>query len=274
MFKILNANLTKLKKNKIYKLPIIFSIIFALIMICSQYNEMIKFGKTIEIEQLMLNYSPIIGIIIAIFTSLFLGEEYSEGAIRNKVIIGHKRKNIYLSNLIIVIITSIFSYIIYLIFITIIGIPLFGTTTISTFLLLMLLFCILVAIIAYSSIFTFIAMMISNKTITAITTILLTFSMMFYSLKIFDMLSQPEYIDSMVIKGDEREIIKTKNNHYLEGQKRKIFKSSIDIIPTGQMFQIVGKTSTNLEILPLYSIGITILFTTAGLILFKNKELK
>lgn len=274
MIKLLNAGFTRLRKSKLFWLLTIFSIGLALLMIYSGYSDMKKYGEITNIEQLMLNYSTMIGIVIAIFTSLFLGVEYSDGAIRNKISVGYKRENIYLSNLIITIITSLFSYILFIIVVCIGGLPLFGKITISMSTLLMLIGCIFVSIMAYSSIFTFIAMMISNKTITAIVTIMLAFGMMFYSLMIFDMLSQPEYIDALIVKDGVQEIINTKNNHYLEGEKRKVLQLSIDIIPTGQMFQIAGRTAPNLKVFPVYSLGIVVIFTGVGLALFKRKELK
>ena len=274
MIKLLNAGFTRLRKNKLFWILTIFSICVALFMIYMQYSNMKKYGDVIELEQLMLNYSTIIGIVIAIFTSLFLGVEYSDGAIRNKISIGHKRANIYLSNLIVVTITSLFSYILFLGVVASIGIPLFGGITISLSNLLMLLGWVFVDVISYYSIFTFIAMIISNKTITAIVTIMLAFGMMFYSLMAFDRLSQPEYIDTMIMKDGMQEIINTKNNHYLEGEKRKLIQLSIDIIPAGQMFQIAGRTAENLKILPLYSLSLFVVFTGAGLVLFKKKEIK
>ena len=175
MIKLLNAGFTRLRKNKLFWLLTVFSFGLALFMIYTQYSDMKKFGRVIEVEQLMLNYSTIVGIAIAIFTSLFLGVEYSDGAIRNKISIGHKRTNIYLSNLIIVTITSLFSYIVFLVIVASIGIPLFGTITLPISKLLMLLGCIFVTIIAYTGIFTFLAMIISNKTITAVVSIMLGF---------------------------------------------------------------------------------------------------
>lgn len=274
MTNLLNSSLIRLTKNKIFWIINIFSIVLAFFMIYTQYSDMKKYGEIIETEQLMLNYSTMIGIIIAIFTSLFLGVEYSDGAIRNKISIGHKRINIYLSNLIIVTITSLFSYILFILVVASIGIPLFGPITISISKLLMLLGCIFVTIIAYSSIFTFLAMIISNKTITAITAIMLSFGMMFYSLMALDRLAQPEYIDTMLMKDGVQEIINTKNNRYLTGKKKELIKLSIDIIPTGQMFQIAGRITPNLKVLPIYSACIIIVFTGAGLILFNKKELK
>ena len=40
------------------------------------------------------------------------------------------------------------------------------------------------------------------------------------------------------------------------------------------MFQIAGREASNLKILPIYSLGIIVVFTGAGLVLFKKKELK
>lgn len=274
MIKLLNANFTRLKKNKTFLLLSIFSIGFALLIIYNQYSDMTKFDQVIKTEEILLNYSTMIGIVIAIFTSLFLGVEYSDGGIRNKVSIGHKRTNIYLANLIIVTMTSWFSYILFMLVAICLGIPLFGGITIPILTLLKRIGCIFVMIFSYSSIFTFIAMLVSNKTITAIVSIMLTFGMMFYSIMALDKLSQPEYIDTLIIKDGVREIINTKNKHYLKGEKKKLVQLSIDIIPAGQALQIAGKTVPNLEVLPIYSLGIIVIFTSTGLTLFRKKELK
>lgn len=274
MIKLLSAGFERLRKNKIFWLLTIFSIGLAIFMIYTQYDDMKRYDEIIEVEQLLINYSTMIGFVIAIFTSLFLGVEYSDGAIRNKISIGHKRLNIYLSNLIIVSIVSLFSYILFMIVIAIIGIPLFGKITMSIPKLLKLIGCIFATIFAYSSIFTFIAMMISNKTIASITSIMLAFLMIFYSLMTFDRLLQPEYIDTLINNDGIQEIVKTKNRRFLKGEKKKLAQFSIDIIPAGQMFQLAGRTDPNLKVLPLYSLGEFILFTGIGILLFKKKELK
>lgn len=50
---------------------------------------------------------PLMGLVSAIFTSLFIGSEYSDGTIRNKLVVGHSRMRIYLANLIVCSIASI-----------------------------------------------------------------------------------------------------------------------------------------------------------------------
>lgn len=274
MIKLLNAGFTRLRKNRLFWLLTLFSIVSALFMIYTQCSDLKRYGTALEVEQLMVNYSTIIGIVIAIFTSLFLGVEYSDGAIRNKISIGHKRTNIYLSNLIIVTITSLFSYILFLGIIAVVGIPLFGSITIPISRLLMLLGCIFVTIIAYSSIFTFIAMIISNKTITAIVCIMLSFGMMMVALTCFNILEAPKTIQEATMVNGETKIEELPNPKYPSDSKKKVCQTILDINPAGQMYQIASRSSANLKILPLYSLGILVIFTGAGLVLFRKKELK
>lgn len=274
MIKLLRAGFTRLRKNKLFWLLTVFSIGLALFMIYTQYSDMKKYEEVIEVEQLMLNYSMMVGIVIAIFTSLFLGVEYSDGTIRNKICIGHKRVNIYLSNLIIVTLTSLFSYILFLVIVAIIGIPLFGTITIAQSKLLMLLGCIFVTVIAYSSIFTFLAMIISNKTITAIVSIMLAFALMMNAMICFNKLEAPKTITEAAIVNGETKIEEVPNPKYPSEKQKKVYRTMLDINPAGQMLQLAGRVVPNLSILPLYSLGIIVVFTGTGLVLFKKKELK
>ncbi|MCI8961608.1 MAG: ABC transporter permease subunit [Clostridia bacterium] len=274
MIKLLNAGFTRLRKSKLFCILTIFSIVFALCMIYTQYSDMKKYGSVIEVEQIMLNYATMIGIIIAIFTSLFLGVEYSDGAIRNKISIGHKRISIYLSNFIITTITSLYSYILFVVIVVIIGIPLFGGITIANSKLLMLIGSIFVNIIAYSSIFTFIAMMISNKTITAIVSIMLAFGLMMTALTCIKILDTSKTVTQATMINGETKIEEIPNPKYPSEPKKKVFQTLLDINPSGQMFQIAGRTDPNLKVLPLYSLGIVVIFTGVGLMIFNKKELK
>ena len=277
MIKLLNAGFTRLRKNKLFWILIIFSIGLALLMIFTQYDDMKKYGEVIKTEQPMLNYSTLVGVVITIFTSLFLGVEYSDGAIRNKISIGLKRANVYLSNLIITTIASLFSYVLFIIIIAIVGIPIFGGITIHISNLLGLLGCIFVTIIAYSSIFTFIAMIISNKTITAIVSIMLEFGLMMVAVTHLNVITASPVIKSGSITNaetGEMKFTEVPNPRYPTESERKIYQTLLDINPAGQMFQIAGRVTPNLKILPIYSLGIIVIFSGFGIILFNKKELK
>lgn len=274
MNKLLSAGFMRLRKNKLFWTLILFSIGLSLFMICTRYSDMKTYDDVIEIEQLLLNYSTIIGIVVAIFTSLFLGVEYSDGTIRNKIISGHKRIHIYLSNLFITTITSLFSYVLFIAVVSLIGIPLFGGITMSISKLGMLLGCIFVTVIAYSGIFTFIAISISNKAITAIVSIMLAFGLMMAALTCLNIVQTPEYVQSASMIDGEMVIEEIENPKYPSETERKIYQTLLDINPAGQMFQLAGRTAPSIRRFPIYSFGILIVFTTAGIVLFNKKDLK
>lgn len=273
MIKLLNAGFTRLRKNKIFWILTIFSIGFALVLINGQYGNMKTYKETVEIGSLIVSYPTLMGIVIAIFISLFLGVENSDGTIRNKITIGHKRRNIYLSNFIINSIVSIFFYVIFLLTTIAIGIPLFGVGTIPISVILNKIFVLILVIIAYSSIFTFVAMICSNKTMIAITTILLAFGMIFFVTYCFNIITTPEYIKVATLADGETQYKEEYNPKYPSPEKRKVYETLLDIIPAGQTIQIQERNS-NLEILLGYSLVIIVVFAGSGLILFKKKELK
>lgn len=277
MNKLLYANFYKLKKSKIFWILLIFTIGFACYMCGSQYLEMIKYDADIVVDKLLLNFIPFTGVIIAVFTSLFIGNEYSDGTIRNKILIGHNRSKIYLSNLITNIIVIIVAEILFTIIVAIIGIPLFGGLhqPFSRFILLFI--NELMIIVTYSSIFTFISMICHSRTICAISNLLLALIMLIASLNLLDVLEQPEYILAGQITNyetNEMEFIKEKNPRFPSDNERKISKTILDLTPSGQSLEIVSGIDTNLFILPLYSLGIIFIFTSSGLILFRKKQLK
>ena len=277
MTKLLTAGFTRLKKDYLFYLVLLFTLGLACFMIYTQYLDLKRYHEVIELDQLLMNNITIIGIVIAVFTSLFVGREYSDGTLRNKIIIGSSRTNIYLSNLLLVIGVSVLVEILHLIIISLLGIPIFGTLkmTLSSFSLIV--FCILVMILAFCSIFTFIAMVVSNKTISAITSILFAFFMMMVSITLLTRIEAPEYIESAQMTNAETkkfEIMKEKNPRYLTKKQRKDYQQILNFIPSGQAFVIVGRMDTNYSLLPWYSFAVILLFTGSGIFLFQKKELK
>lgn len=161
-----------------------------------------------------------------------------------------------------------------LILITIaIGIPLFGVGTVSISVILKQLLVLIFVILAYCSIFTFVSLICSNKTIISITTILLAFGMLLFATYCYNILTTPEYIKVAVYEDGETKFKEEYNPKYPSPTKRKVYQTLLDIDPAGQSIQIQERVS-NLEILIVYSIGLIVVFTSSGLVLFKKKEIK
>ncbi len=274
MIKLLNAGFARLRKSKLFCLLMLFTVGFALCVNFSLYRDMKTHGEHIEVDQVMLIYAISIGIVIAIFSSLFLGAEYSDGTIRNKICIGHRRIDIYVSNLLVTAITSLFSYIVFIVVTACVGIPLLGPIKMPMTELLALLGCILITVIAYSAIFTFIAMVISNKAITAIVSIMLAFGLMMAALTCFQVISTQEFVSTIsMVDGEMIEQV-IRNPKYPSVEKRMVYQILFDINPAGQMYQLAGMENPNVIILPLYSLGILIVFTATGIVLFNKKDIK
>lgn len=82
MFKILKADFFRLKKDIIFFLFIFITIGIAGFSLFNSYNSW-----SVTLDNLVNKFILFIGFFIAIFVSIFVGKEYSEGIIRNKVIV-------------------------------------------------------------------------------------------------------------------------------------------------------------------------------------------
>ncbi len=56
MIRLLNAGFTRLRKNKVFWILSIFTIGFALLILSVKYGNMKRYGETVEVGQLLLNY--------------------------------------------------------------------------------------------------------------------------------------------------------------------------------------------------------------------------
>lgn len=101
MSKLLSAGFIRLRKDKIFWIALIFMFGAGVFFPVMRYIDMQKSGYINNIDNGFFACALFIGVVMAVFCSLFIGTEYSDGTIRNKVVIGQKRTSIYLSNLII-----------------------------------------------------------------------------------------------------------------------------------------------------------------------------
>ena len=87
MIKLLKAGLFRVKKDNILYIFIILTCFIAIFTIAKNIPN-----REIQFDKLVNTYIMYIGLLIAIFISIFVGKEYSQGIIRNKIIVGHNRK--------------------------------------------------------------------------------------------------------------------------------------------------------------------------------------
>lgn len=124
MSKLLSAGFIRLRKDKIFWISLIFMFGAGVFFPVMRYMDMRQAGYINNIDNGFFVCALFAGIVMAVFCSLFIGTEYSDGTIRNKVVIGQKRTSIYLSNLIICAIVSVVMCAAFFVTYLCVGIPL------------------------------------------------------------------------------------------------------------------------------------------------------
>lgn len=274
MSRLLNAGFKRMIKDKLFWICLIALISFGIVICLSQYKDMLEYKIEADPNNIIFISASIIGIVMSIFTCLFVGTDYSDGTIRNKIIIGHTRKAIYFSNFIISATAGVIINTIYMIVITPICFLLFSNFNISAPIFIWMIIDVIFLIIVYSSIFNMITLLCSNKTASAVISLLLIFGLMLISANFLSRLRESEFMEFMTVI-DGKNIFETvRNPRYLEGNIRKVYQFIVDFIPTGQGFQITSNIAPNIKILAVYSFVISLIINSIGYFIFNKKDLK
>ncbi len=214
------------------------------------------------------------GLVMAVLVSLFIGTEYSDGTLRNKVIVGRSRVEIYLSGFFTCAAAGVLLNCIYMAAVCAIGIPLFGGFQMEWHTVLLLAADGTLAVIAYAAIFHLLAVLISSKAAAAVISLLGTVIVMFALGYLTALLSSAEFIDTMRMIDGEMILERIPNPNYVSGNLREILQFFVDLLPSGQCLQISSGTAPHLERMPFYSLGIIVLVNAVGILLFRKKDLK
>ncbi|MCM1272923.1 MAG: ABC transporter permease [Clostridium sp.] len=284
MSKLLSAELHRLFKSNLYKVYMAVSVLVSAVLVISRWRD-VRLNTSIY-ENLPVEYrkaddvifvgSLVCVFLMAIFTGLFVGTEYSDGTIRNKLIVGHKRSNIYLSKLVVCITANIMVYVLSAMVSWGLGSLLLGVNmTFGEFFerTVKLLFL----VIAMTALLLLFAMLIQSKAAGSVACLALMIVLIVASVFVQQKLDAPEYFDDLAyydmdtgeyVREDKHE----KNPYYVSGKKRAVYEFVNDFLPSGQLFQICAFNPKNS--IMLYD-GIILIGTTlAGVVIFKKKNLK
>ena len=127
MSKLLYANFFRLWRNRLFQIGLGFMFFAGSFLVFQQYRQLVGYGINVKLDSTMFGYTIMIGVISSIFCSLFVSTDYNDGTIRNKVITGSRRAEIYIANLIVNIVASFLLCFSYILANIVIGIPLIGT---------------------------------------------------------------------------------------------------------------------------------------------------
>ena len=275
MRKLISADFCRLKRDKVFWIGTLAMLASTVALMIFECQVALKDSSEFQygLDYPYFRYAIIIGLPIAVYVSLFLGTEYSDGTIRNKLVVGHTRRDIYLSHLFTNIVGGL-SMLLASLLGGLVGIPFLGTWKIGKMVLVFLLISVLF-IISYAAIFTLIGMLCSNKAISAVLTILLFLGLMYFAMYLDYRLSEPEIINGLIITQEGMQMgDPSPNPRYLTGIKREIYQFVIDFLPTGQCRQMLELNVLHPVRMIVSSIVIAIVTTLGGIFAFERKDLK
>ncbi|MDE6280799.1 MAG: ABC transporter permease [Oscillospiraceae bacterium] len=286
MTKLLSANFLRLRKSNTFWGSLGVCVGLGVLAAIGEFRAQISMGVDLSVPEVVqykallegqfFEYTAFIGILAAEFIALFLGTEYSDGAIRNKIAVGHSRLSIYFANLITGFVASLMCMAGYMASCLAVGAPLLGWFTKPAPLILTAIFGSVVTLAAFCAIFTFVAMNCSKKSTSVVICLLGVFAALIAATVIYSMLEEPEFITGyeMAIDGQIANSVPEPNPMYLTGLKREIYQFIYDLLPTGQSLQYTTLNFTNPLRLMGLSAAVAAVFSAAGAALFRKKDLK
>ena len=248
------------------------------------------FGSGFSLQELLFNgvaaigAYPVYGLVLAILLSLFPGPEFHDGTIHNKLIAGHRRGTVYLSQAITAAAAAVLLQLVYLVVTAAVFLPLVGHGKMTAgfpldgwSVALPLLSCLLAGV-AYAAIFTMVSMILTNRSAAAVLCLVLLMGGFVLGLNAIS-LDGTSFQNSLVFYTDQSGALHEYRPLYastLEGLWT-ILKVLVRALPTTQCVEInrgIYGTPNYLSLFPLLSLGTTAVCTGVGLAVFRRKDLQ
>ena len=276
MPKLLRANFSRLLHDRAFRLLSALMAFFGTSMAVVNAVHARQDGEIWVMDYTIFIYVILAPIVNAVLTALFIGNDYSSGTMRNKRIAGHRRGIIYLANLLVCICAGICLCLAFALPQAAAGLLLKGELNAAPTTILLYVGLSFALMIAFTALFTLIAMLCQNKAHTTAGCILLTFALLFAGVYISSTLEEPEYLAaySYTENGVTVEEPEQRNPYYITGMKRQVYEFLQDLTPGGQVIQISEMGVKKPAMLAIYDGLILLLVTGFGLVFFRREDLK
>ena len=278
MTNLLRADFRRLFKNRAFYICTALLFVAGVALPLIHYFTMRDYPNGLYFGIYFTEYALIAVIALAAFSALFIGADYSDGTIRNKLVAGSRRSSVYLSNFAVQVVTGLILCIVYLVPYVIIGTTFLGDFPDNGVRLILVS---LATTVSFASIFTLIAMLSSSKARSAVICLVCAIALIAAGLIVSNGLAEPEFYStySLDADGNVLETYDDPNPGYISGTKRTVLMAVNDLNPGAQAMRVftkdgfsnipeVGKTDA------LCDLAIIVLTTGAGILIFKKKDLK
>lgn len=276
MRKLLRANFTRLRHDRAFWLLSALMAFFGISMSVVNAIHARQDGEIWAMDYTLFIHVILAPVLSAVLAALFIGNDYSSGTIRNKLIAGHRRVWVYLSNLLVCCCACICLCLAFVLPQAGLGLLLKGELNTAPTTLLLYGGLSLALMLAFTAIFTLISMICQSKAHSTAGCILLVFALLFAGVYISSTLDEPEYLSaySYMENGVTVEEPEQKNPYYISGMKRQIYEFLLDLTPGGQVIQISEMGVKQPAMLALCDGLILLIVTGFGIVFFRRRDLR
>lgn len=274
MRNLLSANIHRLLKNKIFWMctAAMFCFTVFIMLQAARVDAMYERGRSLDYYY--FHTLPYFGLFLSVFISLFLGTEYEDGVIRNKIVVGHTRTNIYLANLITCFAGSFVIFMAWAIG-GLAGIPHFGIWEAGISGYGMLLIASLCSVFSIASILMPISQLIAGKGVSGITSAFVSIGLLVLASTLYNLLCEPEMISGAILVNNQIQMTDPEPNPmYIGGTLRTVFEICLRILPTGQQILIADEKIAYPLLFLAFSLPVILLMSVMGMRAFRKKDLK
>lgn len=279
MANLLRAGLSRLKKDRVFHLAVLLVILLATLMTVQtigSYRGDARLGLVMgDMEEYFFSQAPLMGILTAVFVSLFWGAEYSDGAIRSKLCVGHRRGSVYLSHFTLCLAANL----------TLLGLwmlccsPLYffigpmemGLAGFLTYAATAVCFT-----AAFTAVYTLLCAMVTNRAYSVVLALGLWALMQMTASGLYDRLCEPEINGPhMSYVGGEMVLSEAAPNPlYISGSLRLFLEMIVEALPTGQTLLVTDVNIWNPARGILLSLAFTGIMLALGLCFFRKKDIR
>ena len=275
MRKLITASFSRLWKEKQFWLVFAFMSIGSVCYNWIGYNEINN--PQIYVEDILFCMLPVSSFVFALFISMRLGTEFEDHTIRNKLIVGYSRTQVYFSEYLTCMAASVI-----LLAVMLLCSSLFGLFLSLEFLsdwtdIAFLVFgCVLMASV-FSAMFVGISMNVGSKAASLVASIVFLFAILLLASFCINALEEPSMAYTNVIISVEDGVQfgdLVENPAYVDGTQRMIYELIADILPTGQAIQMNTLEFERSARWPAFSLIMLIIATVAGYIPFRKRDIR
>lgn len=277
MNNLLWANWTRLRTGCAFRLALAGVFLFSVLSVWNSSRvarQMAQSGFVRTLDDCFFAPVPLFGALFAAFLSLFLSAEFADGAVRNKLIVGHTRANVYLADYL-VCLGGCLAFGGMWALGSLPGLAWVGPFSMGAGRVWAYLAVVAGLTASFTALFALLNLLFGNKAVTVIASLALWLGLVLLAGALYDRLSEPELTGGvMYVDGAFREVDPAPNPRYLAGTARLVCTLALEFLPTGQALLVRNaEIASPLRMLALSALC-TSLFLWAGVRIFQTKDIK